>query len=229
MKQHISVAIDGPSGAGKSTIARTVAAELGYIYVDTGALYRAIGLAASRQNISGEDHSAICHLLPDIQLSLQYAHGAQRVILNGEDVGDAIRTPEIARYASQVSAIPAVRTYLLHLQRDLAERNDVIMDGRDIGTVVLPDARVKIFLTASAQTRAERRWAELHMQDPAIKLHEVLAQMQERDAKDEQRETAPLCQAEDAVRLDTSRLSFTQSVEAVQNIICAATTSKNKE
>lgn len=217
--EQIAVAIDGPSGAGKSTIARAVAAALGFIYVDTGALYRTIGLAASRAGVAGDDVAAVADMLPDLQLELRYMGGSQHVLLNGEDVSEAIRTPEIARYASQVSAIPAVRTYLLDLQRDLARRNCVVMDGRDIGTVVLPDAAVKIFLTASAEKRAERRWLELRQNGQEITRREVLEQMRARDAKDEAREAAPLKQAEDAVLLDTSGLNLAQSIDAVRRLI----------
>ncbi|MGE4548729.1 MAG: (d)CMP kinase [Intestinibacillus sp.] len=226
MKQ-IAVAIDGPSGAGKSTIARAVAAELGFIYVDTGALYRTIGLAACRADVAGDDAQAVSALLPGLQLELRYMGGAQHVLLNGEDVSDAIRTSEIARYASLVSAIPAVRGYLLDLQRDMARHHSVIMDGRDIGTVVLPDAEVKIFLTASAETRAERRWRELRGKGQDVALDEVLEQLNTRDAKDEGRETAPLRQADDAILLDTSGLDLPQSVAAVRGLIDARLAGNN--
>ena len=226
MKQ-IAVAIDGPSGAGKSTIARAVAAELGFIYVDTGALYRTIGLAACRADVAGDDAQAVSALLSGLQLELRYMGGAQHVLLNGEDVSDAIRTSEIARYASLVSAIPAVRGYLLDLQRDMARHHSVIMDGRDIGTVVLPDAEVKIFLTASAETRAERRWRELRGKGQDVALDEVLEQLNTRDAKDEGRETAPLRQADDAILLDTSGLDLPQSVAAVRGLIDARLAGNN--
>lgn len=220
MKQ-IAVAIDGPSGAGKSTIARAVATELGFIYVDTGALYRTIGLAACRAGIAGDVAGAVCTLLPDLLLELQYRDGEQHVLLNGEDVSDAIRTPEIARYASLVSAIPEVRDYLLDLQRDMARHHSVIMDGRDIGTVVLPNADIKIFLTAGAEARAERRWKELNAKGQKVTLGEVLEQINTRDAKDEGRETAPLKRADDAVLLDTSSLDLPQSVASVLGLIHA--------
>ena len=151
---YISVAIDGPSGAGKSTVARAAAAQLGYVYVDTGAMYRAIGLAVCRKGISGDDTAGIVSVLPEITLSLQYQDGAQHILLCGEDVSDAIRTPEIAKYASKVSAVPEVRQFLLDTQRNMAKNGNILMDGRDIGTVILPDAPVKIFLTASAEARA---------------------------------------------------------------------------
>lgn len=216
---QIAVAIDGPSGAGKSTIARAAAAALGFIYVDTGALYRAIGLAACRKKIAGDDAQQVCALLPGLELSLRYAEGAQHVILNGEDVSETIRTSEISRYASQVSAIPQVRAYLLELQRSMARRGCVIMDGRDIGTVILPDAAVKIFLTASARKRAERRYLELCEKGEAKTLDQVLQEMQQRDRLDAGRQAAPLKQAADAVLLDTSALTLQQSIDAVVSLI----------
>ena len=161
MMKYISVAIDGPSGAGKSTVARAAAAKLGYVYVDTGAMYRSIGLAVCRRGIAGEDTAGIIATLPEITIQLTYQDGAQRVLLNGEDVSEAIRTPEISYYASKVSAVPEVRRFLLETQRNMAKNGNILMDGRDIGTVILPDAPVKIFLTASAQSRAERRYKEL--------------------------------------------------------------------
>ena len=161
MMKYISVAIDGPSGAGKSTVARAAAAKLGYVYVDTGAMYRSIGLAVCRRGIAGENTAGIIATLPEITIQLTYQDGAQRVLLNGEDVSEAIRTPEISYYASKVSAVPEVRRFLLETQRNMAKNSSILMDGRDIGTVILPDAPVKIFLTASAQSRAERRYKEL--------------------------------------------------------------------
>lgn len=215
--EHIAVAIDGPSGAGKSTIARAVAAELGYIYVDTGALYRAIGLAAHRAG--AEDDDAVIALLPALRLSLRYAGGVQRVLLGDEDVSEAIRTLEVAACASRVSAIPQVRAYLLDLQRDMALQHNVVMDGRDIGTVILPDAQVKIFLTASAEKRAERRFCELVQKGQNVTREEVLAQTRARDAQDENRAAAPLRQAADAVLLDTSALDLAESIAAVRRLI----------
>lgn len=223
MKQEvIAVAIDGPAGAGKSTIARAAAAQLGFVYVDTGALYRTIGLAVCRRGIDGTDTAGIVHTLPEIRVELTYQDGAQHVLLDGEDVSDAIRTPEISVYASQVSVVPEVRAYLLDLQRDMARTQSVIMDGRDIGTVILPDARVKIFLTASPEKRAVRRCAELREKGQQVTLDEVLADMTRRDAQDEGRAVAPLKQAADAVRVDTSDLTLDESIEAVLRVIRAS-------
>lgn len=222
MKQEvIAVAIDGPAGAGKSTIARAAAAQLGFVYVDTGALYRTIGLAVCRRGIDGTDIAGIVRTLPDIRVELTYHDGAQHVLLDGEDVSDAIRTPQISVYASQVSVVPEVRAYLLDLQRGMARTQSVIMDGRDIGTVILPDARVKIFLTASPEKRAVRRCAELREKGQMVTLDDVLADMTRRDAQDEGRAVAPLKQAADAVRVDTSDLTLEQSIEAVLRVIRA--------
>lgn len=215
----IAVAIDGPAGAGKSTIARTAAEQLGFIYVDTGALYRTIGLAAYRRDIDGTDTAGIIKMLPEISVDLNYQDGVQYVLLDGEDVSSCIRTPQISVYASQVSAIPEVRAYLLDLQRQMAQKRSVIMDGRDIGTVILPNAQVKIFLTASAEARAERRCAELREKGEQVTVQEVLADMQARDEKDTSRAVAPLRQAEDAVCVDTSALTLAQSIEAVLHVI----------
>ena len=216
---YISVAIDGPSGAGKSTVARAAAARLGYVYVDTGAMYRAIGLAVCRRGISGEDADGIAAVLPEIDIRLAYQDGAQHVLLNGEDVSDAIRTPEIAYYASKVSAVPAVRQFLLEAQRDMAKKGNILMDGRDIGTVILPDAPVKIFLTASAETRAERRYLELIGKGQQVTRGSVLHDVVERDRQDMSRAVAPLKQAEDAVLLNTSKMTLDESIEAVLQII----------
>lgn len=215
----IAVAIDGPAGAGKSTIARAAAAQLGFVYVDTGALYRTIGLAVCRRGIDGIDVPGILATLPEIQVGLTYQDGAQHVLLDGEDVSDAIRTPQISTYASQVSSVPEVRAYLLDLQRDLACRQSVIMDGRDIGTVILPDAKVKIFLTASPEKRAARRCAELREKGQDVTVEGILADMERRDALDASRAAAPLKQAEDAVLVDTSDLTLEQSIEAVLTVI----------
>lgn len=216
---YISVAIDGPSGAGKSTVARAAAARLGYVYVDTGAMYRAIGLAVCRKGISGDDTAGIVDVLPEVQLDIRYEDGAQHILLCGEDVSDAIRTPEIAKYASKVSAVPEVRQFLLETQRDMAKNSNILMDGRDIGTVILPDAPVKIFLTASAEARAQRRYLELHEKGQSITFDEVLHDIQQRDEQDMTRAVAPLKQAADAVLLDTSDISLEQSIEAVLRII----------
>ena len=216
---YISVAIDGPSGAGKSTVARAAAAQLGYVYVDTGAMYRAIGLAVCRKGISGDDTAGIVSVLPEITLSLQYQDGAQHILLCGEDVSDAIRTPEIAKYASKVSAVPEVRQFLLDTQRNMAKNGNILMDGRDIGTVILPDAPVKIFLTASAEARAQRRFLELQEKGQQVTLDEVLRDIRQRDHQDMTRAVAPLRQAEDAVLLDTSNITLEQSIDAVLRII----------
>ena len=217
--EYISVAIDGPSGAGKSTVARAAAARMGYVYVDTGAMYRAIGLAVRRRGIAGEDTAGIVATLPEVDISLVYQDGVQHVLLNGEDVSEAIRTPEIAQYASKVSAVPEVRRFLLDVQRDMAKNSNILMDGRDIGTVILPDAPVKIFLTASAETRAERRYRELKEKGQQVTLEGVLADIQARDRQDTTRAVAPLRQADDAVLLDTSALDLEQSIAAVLRII----------
>lgn len=217
--EYSSVAIDGPSGAGKSTVARAVAARMGYVYVDTGAMYRAIGLAVYRRGIAGEDTAGIIASLPTVDISLAYQDGMQHVLLNGEDVSEAIRTPEISQYASKVSAVPEVRRFLLDVQRDMAKNSNILMDGRDIGTVILPDAPVKIFLTASAKTRAERRYRELKEKGQQVTLEGVLADIQARDRQDTTRAVAPLRQADDAVLLDTSALDLEQSIAAVLRII----------
>ena len=216
---YISVAIDGPAGAGKSTVARAAAARLGFVYVDTGAMYRAIGLAVCRKGIAGEDAAGIIAALPEIDVRLSYQDGAQHVLLCGEDVSDAIRTPEIAYYASKVSAVPEVRKFLLDVQRDMAKKGNILMDGRDIGTVILPDAPVKIFLTASAEKLAERRYLELCQKDRQLTRESVLHDIVERDRQDMTRAAAPLRQADDAVLLDTSDMTLDESIEAVLQII----------
>lgn len=217
--KYISVAIDGPSGAGKSTVARAAAAKLGYVYVDTGAMYRSIGLAVCRKGIAGEDTEGIKATLPGIDIRLTYQDGAQRVLLNGEDVSEVIRTPEISYYASKVSAVPEVRQFLLETQRNMAKNGNILMDGRDIGTVILPDAPVKIFLTASAQARAERRYKELVDKGQQVTMDGILHDINERDKQDMTRAVAPLKQADDAVLLDTSELTLDESIEAVLRII----------
>ena len=211
----IRIAIDGPGGAGKSTISRAVAAKLGIVYVDTGALYRTIGLYVRRAEVSPTDREAVSECLKDIKLELKYENGKQCVYLNGENPGDLIRTPEMSMYASAVSAIPEVRAFLLDTQRDIAKKNSVIMDGRDIGTVILPDADVKIFLTASPECRARRRYDELMAKGSNVKYEDVLAEMNQRDAQDAGREVAPATAAADAVLLDNTGLSFDESVDAV--------------
>ncbi|MDR1409046.1 MAG: (d)CMP kinase [Oscillospiraceae bacterium] len=218
----LNVAIDGPAGAGKSTLAKAVAKELNCLYVDTGALYRAVGLYALRQGADPDDAYAVVPLLPQIDLQLQFTDGTQRVVLNGEDVSAAIRTPEASSASSKVSAHPGVRSFLLDLQRGLAAKNDVVMDGRDIGTVILPNARVKIFLTASPEERARRRWLELVEKDSFARMEDVLSAMLERDARDSSRDTAPLKPAPDSVLLDTTGLDFMQSLDKLLEIVHSA-------
>ena len=214
----IRIAIDGPGGAGKSTVARAVAAKLGIVYVDTGALYRTVGLFVKQAGISPDDASAVAACLGDITLEIKYLDGTQHVFLNGEDTGDSIRTPEMSTYASKVSAIPAVRAFLLDTQRSIAATNSVIMDGRDIGTVILPDAEVKIFLTASEECRAMRRYKELVGKGQRVTYEEVLADMRERDGRDSSREVAPTAKAEDATLLDNSDMTFEETVEAIVSL-----------
>ena len=215
----ISVAIDGPAGAGKSTLARRLAADLGYIYVDTGAMYRTIGLYALRKGCDPKDNASVNVLLPRIGLRLDSVEGEQHIYLNGEDVSTAIRTEEAGMAASAVGANPEVRAFLLDLQRNMAKTQNVLMDGRDIGTVVLPDATVKIFLTAAPEARAARRWKEYQAKGIDTPYEEVLEDVKKRDYQDTHRAAAPLKQAEDAVLLDTSELDFAQSLEAMKQII----------
>lgn len=215
-----SIAIDGPSGAGKSTIARKVAAELGFLYVDTGAIYRSVSLYAYRAGVDKEDAERIVALLPQVQIDMEYREdGVQHMILNGEDVTDAIRENEVSLYTSAVSAIPEVRAFLLDLQRNLAATRNVIMDGRDIGTVVLPDATVKIYLTAAPEARARRRWLELKEKGSDITEAQVLEDVLQRDYNDTHREIAPLRQAEDAVLVDTTALDLEASYQLLLNTI----------
>lgn len=216
MKDHITVAIDGPSGAGKSTIARAAAKRFGLLYVDTGAIYRTVAYAVHRAGADCADAAAVAPLLPGVHIRMAYdASGVQRMYLENEDVSDAIRTPEVSRLASQVSAHAQVRAFLLDMQRSLAAEHSVIMDGRDIGTVVLPDAGLKIFLSASAARRAERRWKELHEKGINQPLEQVLREIEQRDYDDTHRAIAPLRAAEDAVRVDTSDLTLEESIDAV--------------
>lgn len=214
-----AIAIDGPAGAGKSTIARAVAKDLQFIYVDTGALYRSIGLYAVRRGKDYCDAGQVVPLLPQIHLTLRFVKGVQRVLLCGEDVSDLIRTPQIAMAASGVSAIPQVREFLFDLQRDMARENDVVMDGRDIGTVVLPGADVKIFLTASPEARARRRYDEHRAKGEQVSYDDILQDVVTRDYNDSHRAVAPLRQAPDAVLLDTTSLNLTQSIQAVKDIV----------
>ena len=216
----ISIAIDGPSGAGKSTLARSVSAKLAYLYVDTGALYRTIGYYVFTKGIDPKNQDAVAAVLPDIQVEMAYGDdGLQHMLLNGQDVTKEIRLPEISMYASAVSAHPPVRAFLLEMQRELARKNNVIMDGRDIGTVVLPDAQVKIFLTATPEARATRRALELEQRGTPESFEKVLADIQQRDWDDSHRPTAPLKQADDAILLDTTELNFQESEAALMEII----------
>ena len=220
MKEHYSIAIDGPSGAGKSTLARAIARELGILYVDTGAIYRTIGCAVFARGLDPKDERQVTPLLPQLAIRMSYgADGLQHMWLDGGDVTEKIRLPQISMYASDVSAMPAVRAYLLEMQRDTARRSSVIMDGRDIGTVVLPDADVKIYLTASAEERARRRCLELAQRGTPKPHEDVLREISERDEQDMNRAAAPLRCADDAVRVDTSALDFDASREALLKII----------
>ena len=220
MNGYYAIAIDGPSGAGKSTIARAAAKHFGFIYVDTGAIYRTVGLAAYRGGIDRRDASAVEALLPQLEIAMRYTDaGEQHMYLNGEDVTALIREPEISICASDVAALPSVRAFLMELQRRMARENSVIMDGRDIGTVVLPDAEVKIFLTASAEARARRRLLELEQKGMKQSFDEVLRDIKYRDEQDSHRAAAPLKKAEDAIAVDTSELNFDESLELVVKII----------
>ncbi len=220
MKKTFSVAIDGPSGAGKSSVARAAAAALGFLYVDTGAIYRTVGLASFRRGIASRNHDAVVAMLPELDIQLRHGEdGLQHMFLDGEDVSSEIRLPEISLYASDVSAYPEVRAYLMDMQRSLARKYNVIMDGRDIGTVVLPDAGLKIFLTASAEARARRRLLELQNKGQQTTFEEVLRDIEYRDKNDSERETAPLKQAEDAVLVDTTDVDFAGSCAMVEHLI----------
>ena len=215
----IRIAIDGPGGAGKSTAAKALAQKLGIIYVDTGALYRTVGYYVRSKGVDPKDAPAVEALLPDISVELGYENGAQVVYLNGENLGDRIRTPEMSMYASAVSAIPAVRAFLLETQREIARKNSVIMDGRDIGTVILPDADVKIFLTASNECRAKRRYEELCGKGIQTTYEDVLADMNARDRADSTREVAPAVAAPDAVVFDNSWMEAHETVSGLLKII----------
>lgn len=215
----VSIAIDGPSGAGKSTLAKRLAKELGYIYVDTGAMYRSIGLYALRQGVDPKNADAVQGLLPDIQLDIRLQDGSQHVYLNGEDVSTDIRAEAVGMAASAVSAHPAVRAFLLDTQRNLAKGQNILMDGRDIGTVVLPDATVKIFLTASPEARAERRRKELEEKGQPADFATVLADIEQRDYQDIHRAVAPLKQAEDAVLVDSGDIDFEQTFALLKKTI----------
>ena len=227
MNGHTAIAIDGPSGAGKSTIARAAAQRFGYIYVDTGAIYRTVGLAANRMGVDRRDEAAVAAVLPGLSIEMRYdENGEQRMILNGEDVSERIRMPEISIAASDVSALPAVRAFLMDMQRSMAETHDVIMDGRDIGTVVLPGAELKIFLTASVEDRAYRRYQELIAKGVKTCYESVISDMELRDSQDKNRSAAPLKPADNAVVLDTTGNSLEKSVELVCGLIKERTGNK---
>ena len=213
------IAIDGPSGAGKSSVAKLLSKKLGLVYVDTGALYRTIGLYVYNKGIDKSENDKIIACLPEIDLKRTFENGSQHVLLNGNDVGDTIRTQTIAAYASAVSAIPEVRTFLLDTQRNIAKNSSIVMDGRDIGTVIFPNAEIKIFLTANDVSRAQRRLAELLEKGEDTTLEKVLAQMQERDRNDSTRATAPAIPADDAVILDNSELDLEGTAGAILEII----------
>lgn len=219
-KKYYSIAIDGPSGAGKSTLAKAIAKKYGIIYVDTGAIYRTVGYYLACKGIGSKDTESIRYVLPDINIDIKYnVSGEQRMILNGDDVSDYIRTPQISIYASDVSSLPFVRQFLLMMQRDMALKNNVIMDGRDIGTVVLPDADVKIFLVASAEKRAVRRVAQLAEKGIVSTYEDVLKDIIYRDKQDSEREAAPLKQADDAVLVDNSDCDFETCLNRISMII----------
>ena len=213
------IAIDGPGGAGKSTVAKAVAKELGIVYVDTGALYRTVGYFVKERGVDPKDASAVEGILSDAEIKVRYEDGVQRVYLNGVDLGDGIRTPEMSLYASAVSAIPAVRAFLFETQKEIARENSVIMDGRDIGTVILPDAEVKIFLTASAEARARRRYRELTEKGQEVRYEDVLREMELRDENDRSRDVAPAIPAEDALHFDNSEMTVEEGVDAVIRIV----------
>ena len=220
MNDLISIAIDGPSGAGKSSLARRCAEAFGFLYADTGAIYRTVGLAAVRSGTDRKNEKEVSELLRSLNIEMKYSEeGEQRMLLNGEDVSDVIRMPEVSISASDVSALPCVRQFLMEMQRELARSHSVIMDGRDIGTVVLPDADLKIFLTASAEARADRRVKQLEEKGIKSDFETVLADIRYRDEQDTNRATAPLRKADDAVLLDTTDLSFEESFAAMSQLI----------
>ena len=220
MEKYYSIAVDGPSGAGKSTLSRRCAKAFGFIYVDTGAIYRTIGLAAYRRGLNKENEAELMEMLPQLDIKMAYEDkGEQKMYLDGEDVSAQIRLPEISTAASQVSAHAKVREYLLEMQRKMARENNVIMDGRDIGTVVLPGAELKIFLTASSEARAKRRFLELQQKGIDTDFQQVLADIEKRDKNDSERAAAPLKAAEDSILVDTSQLDFEQSFNKLCEII----------
>lgn len=213
-----NIAIDGPAGAGKSTIARKVAEELSFIYVDTGAMYRTIALYLLRKEIDAGDECAVAEALDEITIAIQYENGEQQVLLNGENVSGLIRTEQVGNMASKSSALPCVRAKLLELQRELARTNDVVMDGRDIGTNILPQAQLKIYLTASTETRAQRRYKELSEKGQLCSLEQIKEDIEKRDYQDMHREVAPLKQAEDAVFVDSSDMAILEVVEKIKSL-----------
>ncbi len=218
----LRIAIDGPGGAGKSSVAKAVAKKLGIIYVDTGALYRTVGLFADLNGVDPSDESKVKKLLPDLNIEISYENDTQVIYMNGKKITDEIRTPKMSMYASAVSALPSVRSFLLETQRSIAERQSVIMDGRDIGTVILPNAEVKIFITASPEERAKRRYNELIAKGRNVKFEDVFAEMNQRDANDSGREIAPLVPAEDAIMFDNTGYEFDESVAHVLKIVESA-------
>ena len=215
----IRIAIDGPSGSGKSTLAKAVAKELGIIYVDTGALYRTVGYSVYLNGKDPHDHAQVESVLPNTKIELRYENGSQRVILNGEDLGDKIRMPEMSMYASAVSSIPAVRAFLLEMQKSMARENSVVMDGRDIGTIIIPDADIKIFLTASNETRAKRRTLELQQKGVDARYEDVLADMIQRDKNDKNRDIAPAIPADDAIIFDNSVMTVEDSLKEIVRLV----------
>lgn len=217
--KKLNIAVDGPSGAGKSSLARALAHEMGLIYVDTGALYRTIGLFMTENNIDVHDGPAVAARLGDIQLELTYQNGTQTVLLNGTDVGEKIRTPQISMAASAVSAIPAVREFLLGIQRDMVQKGGVVMDGRDIGTVIMPDADAKLFLVASPAARAKRRYLELCAKGIDCSFEQILEETNQRDQADRERNVAPAIPAEDALFIDNSDLGPAETVAEAMNLI----------
>ncbi len=230
MKEFFSIAIDGPSGAGKSSLAKKLAEAFRFIYVDTGAIYRTLGLAAYRRGIDRKDEKAVMELLPKIKIEMGYNQaGEQRMYLDGEDVSEQIRLPEISICASDVSSHQAVRTYLLEMQRELARKNNVIMDGRDIGTVVLPDAELKIFLTASSEARARRRMLEQKNKGIEESFEDVLREIEYRDKQDSSRTAAPLKAAEDALVVDTSDINFDESLRLLTELVVTRLSPERKD
>ena len=218
-KKHLNIAIDGPSGAGKSTLAKAIAKKMNISYVDTGAIYRTVGYAARREGIEPTDRNAVCALLPRIKVEARFENGTQHMYLDGEDLGERIREHEISHYASAVSAIPEVRQFLFDMQRSIADKNSVVMDGRDIGTVILPNADVKIFLVATAHDRAERRYKELLERGQSAVFEKILADIKERDARDSSRDIAPLKPADDAILLDNSGFTPEESLDEALRMI----------